>query len=96
MDKSYWEKLSILRVYSQERRCERYQGLVDGYTVNWQWNQRRGRTAIPNNIPPSAPAKVKKARERYLGVHGARLFNVLPENLRNADVNGTKSAFCGR
>ena len=39
--------------------------------------------AIPNNIPLKAPAKVKKARERSLGVHGARLFNLLPQNLRN-------------
>ena len=30
-----------------------------------------------------APTKVKKARERTLGVHGARLFNLLPKNLRN-------------
>ena len=76
LDKKYWEKLSIRKVYSQERRCERYQGLVDGYTVNWQWNQRRGRMAIPNNIP-------LQARERSLGVHGARLFNILLVNLRN-------------
>ena len=39
--------------------------------------------AIPNNIPLKASAKVKKARERSLGVHGARLFNLLPPNLRN-------------
>ena len=39
--------------------------------------------AIPKNIPTTAPAKVKKARERSLGVHGARLFNLLPPNLRN-------------
>ena len=38
--------------------------------------------AIPNNIILKAPAKVKKARERSLGVHGARLFNLLPPNLR--------------
>ena len=91
-DKNYWEKLSILRVYSQERRRERYQicflwkisqGLVDGYTINWQWHHGRGRMAIPNNIPSSAPGRAKKARERSLGVHGARLFNILPVNLRN-------------
>ena len=39
--------------------------------------------AIPNNINSTAPAIVKKARERSLGVHGARLFNLLPQNLRN-------------
>ena len=89
---NYWEKLSYLRVYSQERRRERYQiffiwklsqGLVEGYQIKWQYSPRRGRMAIPNNIPLKAPAKVKKARERSLGVHGARLFNLLPPNLRN-------------
>ena len=39
--------------------------------------------AVPNRIPYSAPSKVKKERERSLGVHGAHLFNLLPKNLRN-------------
>ena len=78
----YWEKLSLLRVYSQERRRERYQicflwkqcqGLADGYTIGWQWSDRRGRLAVPNSIPRHAPAKVRQARERSLGVHGAQL-----------------------
>ena len=38
---------------------------------------------IPNDIPRAAPTKVKQARERSLGVHGAHLFNLLPVNLRN-------------
>ena len=89
---TYWEKLSEMRVYSQERRRERYQicflwklsqGLVEGYTIDWQWSDRRGRLAIPKNIPRSAPTKVKQARERTLAVHGARIFNLLPVNLRN-------------
>ena len=91
---NYWEKLSELRVYSQERRRERYQicflwklsqGLIEGYSVKWQWSDRRGRFAIPNTIVSNAPTKVKQARERSLGVHGARLFNMLPKSLRNED-----------
>ena len=89
---NYWEKLSSLRVYSQERRRERYQicflwklsqGLVEGYSMRWQWSDRRGRLAVPNHIPQTAPTKVMQARERSLGVHGARLFNLLPLNIRN-------------
>ena len=92
---NYWEKLSQLRVYSQERRRERYQicflwkqsqGLVDGYSVKWQWSERRGRYAIPAVSPLSAPSKVKQARDRSLGAHGARLFNLLPLHLRNEDA----------
>ena len=86
---NYWEQLSLLRVYSQERRRERYQvyflwkqsqGLVDGYEMKWQWSDKRGRLAVPNRIPYSFPSKVKKARERSLGVHEAHLFNILPKN----------------
>ena len=91
-NKNYWEKLSLLRVYSQERRRERYQicflwklsqSLVEGYQIKWQMSDRRGRFATPNAIPNGAPSKVKNARERSLGVHGARLFNILPSYLRN-------------
>ena len=94
LDMNYWERLAYLRVYSQERRRERYQicflwklsqGLVEGYSILWQFSERRGRLAIPNTIEKSASAKVRQARERSLGVHGPRLFNLLPVNLRNED-----------
>ena len=90
--KSYWHKLSHLRVYSQERRRERYQicflwklsqGLIEDYQIKWQWSDRRGRTALPNKVPLNVPARVKQARARSLGVHGTLLFNILPINLRN-------------
>ena len=57
--------------------------MVEGYSIRWQWSDRRGRLAVPNHIPQTAPTKVKQARERTLGVHGARLFNMLPLNIRN-------------
>ena len=62
-----WEKLSELRVYSQERRRERYkvcflwklsQGLTEGYSVKWQWSDRRGRFAILNTNVRNAPYQV--------------------------------------
>ena len=90
--KDYWEKLSELRVYSQERRRERYQicflwkisqGLIEGFPIKWQWSDRRGRLVVPSHIPRGAPSHVQKARERFLNVHGARLFNLLPKRLRN-------------
>ena len=89
---NYWERLSHLRVYSQERRRERYQicflwkltqGLISGYELKWQWSDRRGRLAVPHRIPRDAPSRVIKARDRSLGVHGAHLFNLLPKSLRN-------------
>ena len=58
--KDYWEKLKICKIYSQERRRERYmviflwkisQGLVLGYSMQFtSTHGRRGRTAIPSDI----------------------------------------------
>ena len=83
---TYWERLCELRVYSQERRRERYQicflwklsqGMINGFEINWQWSDRRGRLAVPASIPSNAHSNVKKARERFLNVHCARLLNLL-------------------
>jgi ribonuclease P/MRP protein subunit RPP40 len=93
---SYWEKLQELRLYSQERRRERYQviflwkisqGMVSGYDVQFtSLGIRRGRSIVPNPIVQSAPAMVRKAREQSLGVRGAQLFNLLPEKLRRMNT----------
>ena len=81
-----------MRVYSQERWRERYricflwklsQDLISGYAIHWQLNGRRGRYVVPLNIPKTAPAKIRVARERTLAIHHrARLFNLLPKTLR--------------
>ena len=39
--------------------------------------------AVHASIQSNAPSNVKKARERFLNVHGARLFNLLPKSLRS-------------
>ena len=38
---------------------------------------------VPTPLKPNASARVKNARERFITVHGAKLFNLLPYNLRN-------------
>ena len=93
---NYWEKLKSLNLYSQQRRRERYQliflwkisqGLVSGYDVNFTSSgTRRGRTIIPNEVVQSAPALVRNARENSLGVRGARMFNLLPDNIRTMNT----------
>ena len=59
------------------------QGLVSGYDVNFTSQGRRGRSIIPNPVIRSSPAVVRNAREQSLGVRGAQLFNLLPENIRS-------------
>ena len=93
----YWKKLSFFKMYSQERRRERYmviflwkisQGLVHGYTVNFTGiHGRRGRTAIPRDIVSTSSASVKRARESSIGVKGVNIFNLLPASVRNLNTN---------
>ena len=90
---NYWEKLMTLRLYSQERRRDRYmiifiwkisQGLVSGYDIPFTpRTDRTGRKAVPVFVPQSAPANVRNARAGTLAVKGAQLFNTLPANIRN-------------
>jgi hypothetical protein len=90
---NYWDKLSNLRLYSQERRRERYQviflwkisqGMVSGYDLQFTSGMgRRGRIIIPKAVVRAAPSAVRNARERSLGVRGAHIFNLLPEHIRS-------------
>ena len=93
----YWERLSQLRLYSQERRRERYQIiyvwkvsqlLVSGYGLPFKNNPRLGRLVDIPPISSKRPAAVKRAHEASLRVKGARLFNSIPQELR--DMNGVK------
>ena len=88
----YWQRLEALHMYSQERRRERYMiifvwkiamGLVQGYDMEFVFSPRRGWSAIPKEIPSSAPACVKRAREASLAVKGAALFNLCPRGMRD-------------
>ena len=93
---NYWEKLCELHLYSQERRRERYQliflwkisqGMVSGYDLEFTSDMgRRARTITPKPVVRAAPAPVRNARERSLGVRGAKLFNLLPEHIRNLNT----------
>ena len=93
----YWETLRNLRLFSQERRRERYQiifiwkisqGLVAGYDIPFVYNNRTGRWAVPARISGSdVSAEVRQAKERSLRVRGCQLFNLLPATLRNSDHN---------
>ena len=94
---NYWDKLKELNLYSQERRRERYQviflwkisqGLVKGYDVDFtSGGTRRGRMINPKPVVKSAPAAIRNARERTLGVRGAHIFNLLPDSLRTMNTD---------
>lgn len=93
---SYWELLSTFRLYSLERRRERYmviyiwkilEGLVPNYSNNKEKggisgykNDRLGRKCT---VPIVKKGPYSKARSASLSVHGPRLFNALPRYLRD-------------
>ena len=92
----YWERLQTLRMYSQEQRRERYaiiyiwkvaNKLVDGYSLSFT-NGRQGRQCKVGSVNHSAPASVRGAREASIPVKGAKLFNLLPKELR--DLSSSK------
>ena len=91
-DKDYMDRLASLKMYTQERRRERYQiifiwkisqGLVQGYHMVFTNSDRRGRMAVPYAVARQTPAAVRRAREASLGVKGVKIFNLLPVWLRN-------------
>ena len=103
---SYWDQLKELKCYSLERRRERYQiiytwRIIEGQTPNFDCtpiisyqNSRRGRLCKIPSILPSAPASIKNIRFSSLPVKGPRLFNALPQNLRN--LTGCKTDYFKR
>ena len=97
---NYRERLVKLRMYSQERRRDRYMvifvwkiamGLVDGYSLEFSGEgTRRGRQCTVAEIVRNSPASVRRARENSLSVKGARLFNLLPADLRNVTSDNVR------
>ena len=85
----YWSRLKHLKMYSQQRRAERYkiiytwkvlEGLVPNCGIKHHQNERRGRLC---EIPQSKGRQaVKSLRENSFQVAGPRLFNSLPKSLR--------------
>ena len=99
-DLDYWERLSQLGMYSQERRRERYmiiflwklaEKLVQGYKQDFVQNPRRGRLAVIHHPPTHQPPVVRKAREASLPCRGSKLFNLIPRELRG--MSGTVLQF---
>ena len=48
---------------------------------------RRGRQIVPNSVVRTAQALVRRAREQTLGVRGAEIFNLLPDNVRSMNTD---------
>ena len=96
---SYWNQLKHLKLYSLERRRERYRiiyiwkilenlapnisDLEGKDKITAKWHPRRGRECILPSICRKASCSVKRLREASLPVRGQQLFNILPSAIRN-------------
>ena len=101
----YRQRLKLLVAYSLERRRDRYtviyvwkiiQGLApnllgsDKIRCN-ELNQRLGRYCILPSLNRAAPNYVQTLRENSFSIHGPKLFNELPKQIRN--FNGSLETF---
>ena len=91
---NYWERLKILRLYSIERRFERYcaifvykilHNLVFNPGIKSSYSERRGLKCI-------VPHYSGKLREGSFLIRGPKLFNSLPIEVRNFPFNTEISA----
>ena len=96
---SYWQKLKIFKVYSQERRRERYtiiyiwrmlegqvpciNSLYGGAKVKSIWHIRNGRECQIPCINHHSPRNIQALKHATLPVRGQELFNTLPRDIRN-------------
>ena len=95
--KCYWERLRSLRLYSLERRRERYkiiyvwkmlENLVPNLStehnrIKSKMSSRHGRLCVIPSVSKTASARVQTLREGSLCVNGPKLFNILPPSIRN-------------
>jgi len=95
-DLNYWQRLEELKLYSVQRRYERYsiiytfkilEDMAPNLTSNKiesQYSDRRGRVCkIPTVSNSKCPSTVRNAREASLAFRGPSLFNALPKSIRN-------------
>ena len=86
------QRLNKLKMISQQRRLERYrmiyvwkilEGLApDPGLAGCVTGDRRGRECLIPRIKSTASEKIKTLREASFQVHGPKLFNMLPKNIR--------------
>ena len=95
---SYWDQLKKLKLYSLERRRERYmiiyvwkilEGSVPNIVdvngdakISAKYHPRRGTECSIPGINKTS-SSVKRLREASLPVRGQQLFNILPPHIRN-------------
>ena len=88
---NYWGRLSALKIYSQERRMERYwiiytwkilEGIAPNVGIKSYTSTRQGRLCQVPQIKQCTSGKIRAIREGSLQIRGPQLFNTLPVNIQ--------------
>ncbi len=89
---NYWERLLELKMNSQERRMERYriiyvwkilEGRVPNPGINSHITLRKGRLCKIPALVTQARESIKTLKDASFAVRGPKLFNFLPQNIRD-------------
>ena len=89
---NYWDRLKVLGLNSQERRIERYriiytwkclEGLVPDCGLSIKNSARSGRHCEIEVLNNKSSKRIQTLKENSFTVNGPRLFNSLPNKLRN-------------
>ena len=98
---NYWERLVHFKLYSQERRMERYRiiyvwKILEGYAPNCgleiaSENQRLGRKCKVPSLVTNGRKAIQTLREACFQTNGPRLFNCLPKYIQ--DIRNDQEEF---
>ena len=89
---NHWERLKYLKLYSVERRRERFiiiytfkilHDLVPNPGIQFKTSKRLGINCIIPHVPTTIPSYIRQRRFQSFRFIAARLFNCLPIELRS-------------
>ena len=92
---NYWDRLKELKMYSQQRRRDRYRAIyiwkvLENHVpdptdseLQCYISERTGRKCKRRALSSRAPGRIKALLAASLGFEGPRIFNSLPKHVRN-------------
>ena len=98
---NYYERLKKLKVYSCQRRRDRYtlmyilkiiHGKVPNPGISYKWSLRRGKVLAVPPLPSSRASRASTLLHQSFTRRAPRLFNSLPQSLRNLPDNISKES----
>ena len=96
-EENYWKRVAMLKMYSQERRMERYRviyvwKILENYAPNCgvklaKENPRLGRKCQVPSLLPQGRMSIQTLREQSFQTNGVRLFNSIPKEISEIRIH---------